>query len=176
MLYAPNNIWNLLWVAWAFLFWNLQNSQKNITTWFHSSETMLTYASKISQFICFLLFHHIPTFLKGLFLYLGYLSPSQEVLLYKGRGFFYIKRSAGWFLSLFAAITSPCSHRNKKTTMGMDYRMHFLQNLIITVKHWHILLSAYKSLFSVEITAYYLSHLNILLHTSEQHNKGTCPD
>lgn len=44
----------------------------------------------------------------------------------------------------------------------MDYEMHFLQNLIITVKHWHILLSAYKSLFSVEITAYYLSHLNNL--------------
>lgn len=58
----------------------------------------------------------------------------------------------------------------------MDYAMHFLQNLINTVKHWHILLSTYKSLFSVEITAYCLSHLSNLLHTSEQHNNGTCPD
>lgn len=58
----------------------------------------------------------------------------------------------------------------------MDYATHFLQNLIITVKHGRIFLSAYKSLFSVEITAYCFSHLNTLLHTSEQHNKGTCPD
>lgn len=178
MSYASNNIWDVLWVPLAFLSWNLQNSKKNIFTWFQSSEAMLTYASKISQLICFLLFHYLPTFLpswKGYFFIWVICPLARRFWLIKGVGFFTSNPVLHDFF-LCLQPSHPLVQTEIKNHKGYGLCDAFPAEFNNHSKTLALLLSTYKSLFSVEITAYYLSHLNNLFHTSEQHNKATHPD
>lgn len=125
-----------------------------------------------SAFCCFITF--LPSW-KGYFFIWVICPLARRFWLIKGVGFFTSNPVLHDFF-LCLQPSHPLVQTEIKNHKGYGLCDAFPAEFNNHSKTLALLLSTYKSLFSVEITAYYLSHLNNLFHTSEQHNKATHPD